>query len=732
MNIKAIISIIKKELKSYFNSPLAYILLCLFIGASYFFFFRSIFLSGEGTIRPYFELLIWFLLFLVPGVTMKTIAAERKDGTLEVMLAQPVTEFELLVGKFLADFIFIFGAILITLTLPISIAFGAKIDIGVVIAQYVGSFFLVGALVSIGMLTSSLSKNQTVALLSGIFAIFGLSVIGLDIIVLGLPYPINYIFQDLSLLSHFSNITRGVIDIRDVIYFLSVIAIFFGFTYLSFMARKLNKKSKAFKNLQMGIILVVVITVVINLLGSYVNFRLDFTSNKVYTLSQSTKDVLKDLDDKATIKFYASQELPPQVSSIYRDLKDSLEDYKSASGGKIQLVYKFPDKNSDAKTEAQEAGIQPVQFSVYKQDEFQAKEGYMGLLITYADKKEVIPFVQRTENFEYQLTSLIRKMTVDKKQKVAFTAGHGEKDASSNIRLINEELSKQYEVESLDSKKLNDKFLKTVNILVIASPKQEIPKKEQEAIKKYIDNGGKVLAMIESVDVNAQMNMMAQPVEKNFSEFFKQYGVTVNKDLLYDFKASPVINFGTFQAQYYFFLQALPESQASVITSGIESVTMPWASSVEAKDTKGKASVLLATSGYAGAQKDNFNASTDSLSSLSRKNLKKYDVAVQLTNLPKDGRMIVVGDSDFITDDFAQQSSEGVAFALNAIDWLGQDEVLIGIRSKDASAPKLVYSSDALKNFIRYFNNIGVVLIIAGIGFYRLAMRRRKTTEVYS
>lgn len=747
MNINALKAVIKKELNSYFNHPLAYILLCLFVGVSYFFFFKGLFIIKEATIRPYFEVLIWFLLFLVPAVTMRSIAGERKDGTLEVMLAQPITEFELLLGKFLADYIFIFIAILISLTLPITLMLGGKLDFGMVAAQYIGSFFLIGAVVSMGMWASSLTKNQTVALLGGIFSIFTLTIIGLDVIVLGVPFPINNIFQELSLLTHFENITRGVIDLRDVVYFISVMVVFYALTYLSFMNRKLNKQSKNFKNLQIGIAIIAVITIVINLFGYYVNYRIDFTADKIYSLSEGTSKVLKELNDKITVKFYSSQELPPQVAGTYRDVRDALEDYVSASGGKMEVIYKPLGSSEKDKQEAQAAGIQPVQFNIQEDEGYQVKEGYMGMVLSYNDKQEVIPFVQRTDDFEYQLTSLIRKMSNKKMEKIVFTSGHGEKEISQGfgntannpmtISGFGQTLSKSYSVEPLDKKKLTASSLKDVSVLIIAGPKQAFSKKELAAIKEYIDNGGKVMALIDNVDINPQYGF-AQPVEKSFGDFLKTYGISVNKDLVYDLQAKTTRatgyqeGVGVVVEEDPFLMSVQPYSNDNVITTGIKAVTLPWASSVDFQAGKGKFTTLLSTTSYAGAQTSNFDIRPSNNKSISNQGLRQYKLAVSAQGLPNDGRLVVVGDSDFLIDPIIENNQRNLIFGLNIVDWLIKDEILIGIRSKSAQSPKLIFKSDSIRNFVRYFNNAGIVLFIALFGFYRLSSRRKKTTEAYS
>ena len=740
MNVNNVVSVIKKELRGYFNHPLGYILLAVFLGLSNFFFFRTAFLSAEASLRPFFELLPWFLLFLVPAVTAKALAAEQKEGTLEIVLAQPITELELLIGKFLGDWLFILIALGLTLTLPLSLTLGGKLDLGTVFAQYIGAIFLSGGLVALGILASATTKNQTVAFIIGVFASFILLIIGMDVVVMGLPYPLSDIFAQLSIYRHFDYVTRGVIDVRDVIYFLSLGFIFLSITYLIFMARKLNRKAKKYQTLKMGIALIVAIAIVVNLFGAFISFRLDFTGQKLYSLSEGTFKVLNGLDDIATVKLYASKELPSQVSLLYRDVKDMLLDYKNASKGKMQFIQKFPDSDEESATEAQQQGIQPVQFNVMKSDEFSVKEGYLGIAVQYGDKKEAIPFVQTTEDLEYQLTSLIRRISTNERKKLVFTTGHGEKDVNKDYQELSQVLSKQYTVESAGKKDLTKK-LKGADVVIIAGPEDKFSKDEKANLTTFINSGKSAFLLLDTVDINMQY-LFATPNKDSFADFAEQYGVKVNKNLVYDLKSNEQVPFGggggTSYILPYPFWPKLVANPKHIITSQLKQLVLPWSSSVEIveeKIGKAKAEPLLQTSEFAGAQTSNFNVSPDSkANNLSQKGLKIMSTGYALQGAGESGkgRLVVIGDSDFLSQQFMGRYPQAGGLILNSIDWLGQDEILIGIRSKNAQPSQLAFKSEATKNFVRYFNMIGLVVIIVGYGLWRMNRRRKLSGEVYS
>ncbi len=221
-NINATISIVKKELRSYFVSPIAYIVITIFLIFSGFFFFKDFFYFNQAEMRNLFQLLPIMFTFVVPAVTMRLFSEERYSGSLEILMTLPVETFNAVLGKFLAGTIFIVVMILPTIIYLFSILLVGSPDMGPIIGGYFGTVLLGGAYASIGILASSLSKNQIVAFISAWAVTFFLWLI--DKIVIFLPSKLAFL-QYLGSDFHFRNISKGIIDTRDIIYFLSVIAI---------------------------------------------------------------------------------------------------------------------------------------------------------------------------------------------------------------------------------------------------------------------------------------------------------------------------------------------------------------------------------------------------------------------------------------------------------------------------------------------------------------------------
>lgn len=224
--LKTVYALFKKELMSYFNSPIAYIFIGVFLVVGNWLFFKSFFLAGQASMRGFFDLLPWMFLFLAPSLTMRLWAEEKKSGTVEFLLTLPVTDWQVVLAKFFGSLVFLFVTLILTATLPISIAFLGDIDFGPVIGGYIGALFLGGSYLALGLFISSLTKNQIIAFVLGIVACFSMFIIGADFALMGAPSFLAPIMKFLGLGSHFYNISKGVIDSRDIIYYCSFIFIF--------------------------------------------------------------------------------------------------------------------------------------------------------------------------------------------------------------------------------------------------------------------------------------------------------------------------------------------------------------------------------------------------------------------------------------------------------------------------------------------------------------------------
>lgn len=222
--MKPIWIIAKREFRTFFDSLAAYILLVVFLGLSGFFtwlFGSDIFFIGQATLLPFFSVAYWTLFFFIPALTMKMLAEERRSGTLELLLTKPITDWQVIVGKFLAVIMLIGVALLLTLPYYISISFLGPIDHGSVWSGYLGMILMSMAFTSIGLFASSITNNQIVAFLLALFiGVFFLIIF--DVLSNSFTGTISYFFNYLSLSTHYESISRGVLDSKDLVYFFSI------------------------------------------------------------------------------------------------------------------------------------------------------------------------------------------------------------------------------------------------------------------------------------------------------------------------------------------------------------------------------------------------------------------------------------------------------------------------------------------------------------------------------
>lgn len=232
VDLQKIFVVTKKELQLYFNSPIAYIVIVIFLTISGFFYSRPLFIQNFATLRYYFELLPLFFLFFIPAVTMRVYSEEYKTGTVEILFTLPFSKIEILAGKYISSVIVIFLAVILTLLYPLSLTFLGKLDIGATIAGYTGVTLLCLFYTSVGVFSSSLTKNQVVSFIIAFFILFVFFILGK--ISMFIPAAMSYAGIDL----HYENFIRGVIDLRSVVYFISLSLMFLYFTFLSTSAEK--------------------------------------------------------------------------------------------------------------------------------------------------------------------------------------------------------------------------------------------------------------------------------------------------------------------------------------------------------------------------------------------------------------------------------------------------------------------------------------------------------------
>jgi len=733
-----IVTVARRELASYFDHATAYILLVIFLGINFFFFFRDAYLVGEASLRPMFGLLPWLLLFFVPAVSMRALAEEQRSGTLELVLAQPVSVLEFLLGKFLGVLGFLSVALLGTVGIAVGFTFAADLQWGVIVSQYIGSLLLIATLVAVGLWASSTTRNQVTAFILGVAVTFLLYAVGLQTVVLGLPGALAQAATRLGVLVHFSNVSRGVIDLRDVLYFLSVTAAFLALTYFSLMRERLSRGGAAYGRLRWGTLGLVALAIMVSLVGGRIRGRLDLTPGKVYTLSGATRDILDGLDDLVTIKLFISSELPPEFLPISRDLEDLIRDFDSQGGDNVRVIRLFPDDDDDAQTEATTLGIQRIQFNVFGEEELQVRQGYLGVAIQYAGESEAIPVVQQTRDLEYRVASALRSLTSERQPGVGFLSGHGEQSLLSNLRIVESQLQEDYALQTISLDSASVSIPDTLDVVVIANPAQPMSAAESEALQAYVQNGGSLLLIVSGVRADQASRIAGAVARPGIDRLLLPYGISLSDRLVIDLRSRANIPMrdgsgGVYAIPYPLWPMTIPASDHMVVR-GVSSVIATWAGGINVNQVDTLRVIpLLGTTESGGTLGVPVSIVPDQDWTSLVGDLVPQLVAAAL--IPgqgdTDGRMVLVTSPELVLDDFLPGNPEAMLFFQNAIDWLAQDEALISIRAKDRSPPRLLFPSSIHRDATKYGNMIGIPLLFVVLGIMRSGRRRSARRRFY-
>ena len=227
--MRSIVAIAKRELRAYFGTPIAYVFLAIFVALTgvFAFFIGGFFDRGEADLRPFFEYHPWLYLLLVPAIAMRLWSEERRSGTIELLMTLPVSTSEVVIAKFLAGWAFLGIALILTFPMWISVNILGDPDNGIIITSYLGSFLMAGAFLAIGSAVSALTRNQVIAFVVSASVCFLFVMSGTDIVLNvfrgWLPEFLLSAVSSMSFLTHFEGVSRGVIDVRDIVFYVSLI-----------------------------------------------------------------------------------------------------------------------------------------------------------------------------------------------------------------------------------------------------------------------------------------------------------------------------------------------------------------------------------------------------------------------------------------------------------------------------------------------------------------------------
>ncbi len=429
--MKQTLSITRKELSAYFGSPMALIFVGAFLAASLFAFFwvDTFFARGIADVRPLFSRMPILMILLVGALTMRQWSEEQRSGTLEVLLTLPVSRVQLVLGKFLGVMALVALALALTLFLPITVSILGNLDWGPVFGGYLAALLMASAYTAIGLFISSRTDNQIVALILTVLACGVLYLVGAGGVTDFVGGNAADIMRALGSGSRFESIQRGVIDLRDLIYYLSLATIFLALNTVSLDMKRWSAgaSSATYRTgVKVTSALLVANLVVINVwLYPLSGLRLDLTAQREYSLSTTTKDLLGNLTEPLEIRAYISENTHPLLSPLVPQVSDMLREYEIAGRGQVQADVVDPASDAEVEAEANQTyGIQATALQVAGRYEASVINAYFDILVRYGDQSVVLNFrdlieVQsqrdgsaevRLRNLEYDLTRSIKKV----------------------------------------------------------------------------------------------------------------------------------------------------------------------------------------------------------------------------------------------------------------------------------------------------------------------------------
>ncbi len=570
----------KKEISTFFCSATGYLVVGVFLILTWLMLWIipsdfNIIYGGYATLEPLFDIAPWIYLFLVPAISMRLVADERKSGTIELLLIRPLRPWRIVLAKYYAGLSLVGLSIVPTVVfVGVVCALGSpqgNIDVGGTLGSYVALLLLAASYMAVGIFASALTDNQIVAFVSGA-ALCALAYVGFDMISSLSPQSDwAAAVASLGMADHYSSISRGVVDSRDLAYFVSACALFLAMT-----SALVSRSRGRFRRLPWVVVALGVLCVVM----SVAHFRLDLTSERRYSLSAVTRRYADGLKSPLLVRLYLDGELNPGFRRLRRQVVELCQEVDSYAGRGVRLVSVDPAElgANEAKTFADDldkAGYAGVPVFETKEDGQKTRSIVYPYAKVQLDDKSVwinllenVPGLsgeeslnRSVEGVEYKLTDAICRLSRDSVPKVAFLEGHGELDAI-DVADATEALAQHFDVDR-GSLGQDPSILEPYKVLIVAKPSQKFPEKDKYAIDQYVMRGGRVLWLVDAVNMTLDSlrehpQTIGLAADLNLSDMLFVYGVRVRPSVIEDMSCGmiPVSVPG-------------PDGQSSV-------VPMPW------------------------------------------------------------------------------------------------------------------------------------------------------------
>ena len=626
-------SLYRKELIQFFGSLIGYLAIITFLLTSGLFLWVfpgnfNIPDGGYATLEPFFALAPWLYLFLIPAITMRLFADERRSGTMETLLTRPLSDLQLVWAKFLAALTVVFITLLPTIIYYYSVfQLGnptGNIDTGGTLGAFTGLFFLAAIYIAIGLFSSSLTDNQIVSFilamaLSFVFYI-GFEFIGTS----GVPYGVEKALTWLSINDHFLSVSRGVIDARDLAYFIGMTVIFLFGTVL--MVRRVRIGSEKLR--KWGAIILLAL-VVLFLTSENLLLRIDLTADKRYSLAETSKKIASEISEPITIELFLTGELQPGFRKLQQAVTDKVKDIGRFSDKPVRLTITdpylavAPNQRSQYFEQLAAKGVRPTDVRQQTEKGTVTRLIFPGAILRMGGREKGINFLKQAQGFsaeanlnhsvesiEYELVSAIKKLLVAEKPKLVFLQGNDQLNRWELLDLTNS-LEDFFTVDFKTVDELRA-MAPSPRIVVVADPKVPFSESEKFVLDQAAMKGSRFMWLIDPVQVSLDslsrgLMTLAFPRDLNLNDLMFQYGVRLNADLIQDVvcaqilvNTAPAGNRPEFTPQPWYYSPLLTPSDKHPVSRHVNFVQSEFVSSIDTVEGTGdiRKTIILSSSPY--------------------------------------------------------------------------------------------------------------------------------------
>lgn len=740
--------ITKNELYRYFVSPLAYVYLISFLllNASFALYFGDFFKRGQADLLSMFTFIPWIYLLFIPGIAMRSWAEEFRNKTVVQIVTMPVSVSTLVWGKFFAAWLFCTIALLLTFPFWITVNVLGEPDNGVILTGYAAAFILAGSMLSISQTMSALTKNQVIALVLAVIANLAFFWSGIEFILsffrLFLPDYITDVIASFSFISHFNTLSRGLLELRDVIFFLSII-LFFNFTTVLTVNFKTSGTSGWFKSTGKSYFIYVWIALLLGFFGINIlannltrNIQFDATEEKLFTLSDNTLKVLRNLPEPVLGKLYFSPVLEqrnPELRATFDTVRLLLQKYRDNSDGKFDFKVYYPEYLSEEEDVALASGLQPIPLVDINQN---ALFG-LSLQDTLKNSRTIPFFIQNGNNSpEQEITAKIYQLHHQKKT-LGVIAGlpiFGSTVGDGTVLEQSWEFvngwNEYYNIINVISPK---DFEHHFDALVIFYP-QNYPKELIEAVKEYSRKNGRILLLMDPANEASRLySFENKGIKSSYLgeladfwgiRFYENYVVadlqnSITVDATSNYKTNPTFAQDIIQ----FRLTENEMNPKHLITRNLHRILLSSASVIVPQPEAYKSGKIVfyplltasPVSAIMNVSVVNEGLSPHEILNNFQPDTNQKILAAEIIGRDPDNSfdLIAVGDTDFLYDTFwgtkkafleneyVVKNSDNADFVLNALDYLTDNTDLIKLRGKQAK-PRLFNGIEKMRKINSY------------------------------